>query len=322
MKIEDTVSRIFAAAIGLPQGSSLAPLLFKFYVHDIPQPNGNARAYGFADDLLVVAWGRPKVIQKKMQRYLQRLQAYYEHNGITVNVEKSRALTVTGTLNRMTRQTRAECKLITVAMNGIAIPAVSSLKYLGIVINEKCSFVENVSNAIKKISCTMGAMKKVLTNKNLLTAASKLAFYKAAIRPVMSYAFPMWSGVSSHQMERLRVAERKFIRWTRGDHGRRDGYRYLNSSVLYKEANVVRINAWMTALYLKQFNKFQISEKPWVAELFSERNQARSERNEKYPAPEYLFHLNTREPLFNQVGCLLHFNKRVRDGGEVYVTAQ
>ena len=70
VKIEDAVSRVFAAVIGLPQGSALAPILFKFFVQEIPQPRGNTRAYGFADDLLVIARGRPKTIQKNMQRYL------------------------------------------------------------------------------------------------------------------------------------------------------------------------------------------------------------------------------------------------------------
>ena len=41
-KIGENVSRVFRAVIGLPQGSTLAPTCFKFFIHDITQPEDGA----------------------------------------------------------------------------------------------------------------------------------------------------------------------------------------------------------------------------------------------------------------------------------------
>ena len=118
------------------------------------------------------------------------------------------------------------------------------------------------------------------------------------------------------------MAERKYIRWTRQDNGRTDDRRYINSSKLYADANVERIYVWLVKLYQKTFVKFQLSNNEWMAELFNDESRERALRGVKYPAPDMLFHVNAVEPLFNPAGKLLFYNRRIRDGGCVYVTAQ
>ena len=314
VKIYGFVSRIFRAVIGLPQGSALAPALFTFYIHDVPKPEFNMKAYGFADDMLVIAWGEQLQSQRRIQAFLFKLQQFYARNGLSVNVEKSQAVTITGTSNRLTRRSREKCKEIQLTMNGIPIPKTKSLKYLGIQFNEKFSFVENTKEAVGKMCNTMGAMKRVLYRQELLTSDSKLAFFKAAIRQVLAYGFPVWSCVSSHQMETARRAEGKFIRWTRADRGRRDD-KYLNSSLLYADAKLRRIDAWMVELYLKSFAKFEESENGWVRDMCTPDSKARAMAEEKYHGPERLFHVNTVQPLFNENGKIFHYYQRIRDGG-------
>lgn len=95
----------------------------------------------------------------------------------------------------------------------------------------------------------------------MLTAASKTAFYKAAMRLVVSYGFTIWSGVSS-------IPERKYLRWSRSGNGRMSGtFRYLNSTKLYADADIKRIDVWMTELYLKTFQRFKSSKNIWIQEL-------------------------------------------------------
>ena len=101
----------------------------------------------------------------------------------------------------------------------------------------------------------------------------------------------------------MKVAERKFLRWCRTDRGRVAGsFKYLNSKILYDDANVRRIDAWLISLYLKTFEKFATSDNELVRRMFSPESMARSERLEKYPAPERLHHENQRTPLLDQLG--------------------
>ena len=321
VKLDDSISNEFNAPIGLPQGSSLAPALFKFFIFDLPQPRNGMRTYGFADDVLAVASGKPLRAQRHMQHYLQRLQEFYKKNELIVNVAKSQSITITGTLNRLTRRMRSQCKQVSLKMNGNEIPSTTTIKYLGITTNDKYSFVQNTTKAVEKICRTMGSMKHLLARQGLLSQESKLAFYKAAIRPALAYGFPVWSSISSHQMERIRAAERRFLRWTRSDWGR-NGHKYVNSSRLYSEAGVERIDVWMFRLYTNSFDRFRNSNNEWMQELFSANSARRALRNDKYQGPETLFHMNEATPLINAEGKFLHFNRRIRDGHHIYVTAQ
>ena len=323
VKIDQHISRVFEAVIGLPQGSSLAPALFKFFMFDLPQPGANMRISGFADDLLVAAWDKPARAKIRMERYLERLNVFYNQNAISVNVNKSKSLLITGTLNRLTKYTRIECQELKVKMNGEWLQKTDSLRYLGIQLNEKWSLIEHVSNSMGRVSSVMGAMKGLLSKRGMLSDETKLAFYKSAIRPVISYGFPIWNNISSHQMEKLRIAERKYLRWTRADKGGAPGsYKLINSSRVYEDAKIKRLDVWMYELYKKSFDRFASSSNHWMEELFSEESKRRALANEKYRPPEWLYFENQRVPLIDQHGKFLVYNKRIRDGGSIYVEAQ
>ena len=79
----------------------------------------------------------------------------------------------------------------------------------------------------------------------------------------------------------------------------------------------------MTKTYISAMSKMQESANPRVVELFSAENRVETMRpNAKYKTPEYLFHLNAEDPLFDEHGHLTFYNRRLRDGAPVYVLAQ
>lgn len=82
------------------------------------------------------------------------------------------------------------------------------------------------------------------------------------------------------------------------------------------------MDAWLIELYIKQMSKFETSTNPLVAAMFTTENIGRCRRTEKYQPPEALFHLNSSNPLIDDLGRTLHFNHRIRDGGMNYVTEQ
>ena len=44
------------------------------------------RGFGFADDLFVLAWGRPRTAKRRLETFLEDLQTFYDRNGISINV--------------------------------------------------------------------------------------------------------------------------------------------------------------------------------------------------------------------------------------------
>ena len=120
---------------------------------------------------------------------------------------------------------------------------------------------------------------------------TKMAFYKAAVRPILSYGFPIWVGIS-HQMELLRKAKRRFIRWTRSDAGKVPGrYKYIYSKWLYCDAGIGRLDAWLIGIYFTQLEKFGLHRIAWLAVCCQQKALQNAPRGKSmYLQPEGLFH--------------------------------
>ena len=259
-------------------------------------------------------------MNEAMNRYLNTVADYYKLNGLKCNTAKSNALLITGTLNRLTHESRRQSKQIDVIMDGDRVPIVSSLRYLGIAVNSKYNFVEHIGNTIRKMSSIAGMMDGLLSRKNCLSEKVKLAFYKAAVRSFSSYGFELWSGCSSHQMELLRRAERRFLRWSRHDRGRRPGsYMFVNSSTVYRDAGTQRIDAWMIGHYLENSRKMRGVENLLIHEMFDGHDH---DGESRYKSPVFLAFENEVSPLVNQLGKVSYYNRRISDGAVLYPISQ
>lgn len=289
---------------------------------DLPASNNPAvSVVQFADDVAVVATGRPAVANRLINNYLEEIAVFYAENGLCCNNTKSHALLVTGTLNRLDHAARREAKSIVVVMNGNRIPNVQSARYLGVSINSKWSFVEHVSAIKRKMAAIIGVMGGLLQRKHHVISAVKTTFYKTAIRSGASYGFAMWNGVSFHQMEIVRQQKGAFCA---GADQIMDGIRdrtdsLIQASYIYRDAKTTRIDAWMTRSYLNAFTKMSCSDNPTIRELF---DGYVHQSQVKYKQPQYWFFENERAPLFNNVGHIDCFNRRIRDGAIIYTTTQ
>ena len=317
VKIGNVISKIRTARTGLPQGSVAAPGLFKFFSHDLPQPDRNRglSSISFADDHIVLAEGPPLEAAETLSSFLDDIHNFYESNGNRINKEKSNTIVFTGVLNRLTRPARNEIKEVVVRMDGELLPRVDSIKYLGVTLNTKLSHVQHIQLAISKAAGITGMMKGVLAKRGLLSERVKTTFYKTAIRPILTYGFGIWSTASSHQLESMRMFERRIIRWTRSDSGRNQHTRrFINSSILYRDSKIERLDRWTTKAYLKSMAKMEESFNQLITSLFTQDAIDRVLRpGSRYKPPEYLYHFNTESPLFDEEDRLTFFNQRLSE---------
>ena len=83
VRMDGVTSSIHVAVVGLPQGAALAPALFKAFVADIPASNNPAVSIvQFADDVAVIATGRPAMANLLMNEYLEKVAKFYFDNGL------------------------------------------------------------------------------------------------------------------------------------------------------------------------------------------------------------------------------------------------
>ena len=84
-------SSYLSISCGVPQGSILCPLLFLIYVNDIANACNNSTPYLFADDTNMIGFGRKGTVNF-MQSDLSRVSDWMSHNKLSLNVEKSSAI--------------------------------------------------------------------------------------------------------------------------------------------------------------------------------------------------------------------------------------
>ena len=93
VKLNNSITDIFSCTDGLRQGDSLSPILFSFYINDLPSKlsrvntNTDIDILLYADDLAILASSR-----EELQHKLNVLRVYCKDRNLNVNVNKSKVM--------------------------------------------------------------------------------------------------------------------------------------------------------------------------------------------------------------------------------------
>ena len=176
-----------------------------------------------------------------INKFLRKIDSYYSRWKVQSNPSKSSFVVVYGWKHRMAYADMVALKNIAIRLGIQRISENDSLKYLGVEIDKNFTFTRHIDTITKKTNATIAVLRNIL-RKGLLTKDVKRTIYKTAIRAIMTYGYIIWAGLSSHQMERLRLIERKFLRLVIERHRRLDSGRHYSNKSLYEEAEVEPID--------------------------------------------------------------------------------
>lgn len=216
VKLDGRYSTIRKINNGMPQSSVNSPLLFNIYIHDIPI-DANVRLIQFADDTSIyLVHNNPLRAQNTIKWYLMNLGSYFRKWKLILNENKSEFINIMGTLKDTKPTLRRNCKIIKLSINGKRIKRVNQLRFLGIHMQGNNKFTNHVRIKLEKAIRAKFALSRILSSK-FINSKTKTIVYKQYIRPIITYAAPIWCrqpNISSHQMELIRIFERKCLRKT------------------------------------------------------------------------------------------------------------
>lgn len=93
VKIEDVKSKPIAIKYGLPQGSTISPILFNLYMNDINSLNLNSKIYQYADDTaLILPHTDMAAALSNLQDDISKLVKWFDQNHIVINAAKTKLM--------------------------------------------------------------------------------------------------------------------------------------------------------------------------------------------------------------------------------------
>lgn len=221
---------------GLPQGSVLSPLLFNIYTIDFHALNINTRILQYADDFcLYCAKNTFQTCLDYLSSTMDSCQKYMFENGFDITPSKSAV--VIYTRHRLKYQD-------SLILGEFQIPWRISYKYLGIVLDQKLTWDEHISNILSKGEKSLNILKATTRRHWGTDPSIALIFYRAYTRSIIDVGCIFYGSATKTRLQKLDRLQFKALRLITG------AFRSTPTKALLAECNEFPLS--MRRSYLAQ----------------------------------------------------------------------
>jgi len=195
---------------GVPQGSTLGPLLFSIYVNNLPSIFNNCCAQLYADDtVLYTSKHDLPQIQACLQYDFKILQDWLLYNKLLLNKTKT-YLMIFGTRQKLKSETNA---CIITCSDGTPLPQVDKFKYLGVWLDSKLSFKIHIGHILRKVNYGINALYR---SRNCFTYSVRKKLASQLILPIFDYCDVVYHNSVKSDLSRLKTAYNRLCRFVLG----------------------------------------------------------------------------------------------------------
>lgn len=203
VQAEDVKSSKRRISAGVPQGSILGPVLFIFFINNLPKRKDTELAL-YADDtgVLSASWKKALAV-KRVKEHFQEISDFFYKWKIKINVNKTELIVFA--------HKRKE-KVESIMIDEELIEPKSVVKYLGMHLDAKLSFTEHIKKIRARAIAAKTNLHNLLNRRSSLSIKNKMTIFQLLIRPVLLYAAPVWSNTCKSNLKKLESVQSKILR--------------------------------------------------------------------------------------------------------------
>lgn len=263
LKYKDSISGTSEITCGVPQGSILGPILFLLYINDLPNVCDEAKFLLFADDTAVL-YSAPTIgeLQLQISRSLPKITLWLHANRLSLSIPK--------TFYQLYSPGNVETVNLSIPVKGVNIKRATTVKYLGVLVDENLKFKSHINKVSGLISRNLGVISraKYLLNKKLM-----LLLYNALILPYINYCLIVWGSNYEANLKPVITVQKRAIRLISG------AGRISHTSPLFRELRLLKLADLLNYQLLLILHDYLFGRLPDVISInFKLQQQARLSR--------------------------------------------
>ncbi|GBN36961.1 RNA-directed DNA polymerase from mobile element jockey [Araneus ventricosus] len=177
---------------GVVQGSRLGPQCFSIFVNDITR-NQETHICMYDDDTAIMSTGISQhSISGNLNTYLAEVGKWLIKWKIMVNVDKSQAVYFTRKRNPPPSTLYRK-----------PIQWSNETVYLGVTIDKTLTYNSHITKVRNKFNAAKLKLHPLLGKHSKLSLDNKLLTYKSLLRPIITYANPVWGAAAETYLKKL-----------------------------------------------------------------------------------------------------------------------
>ncbi|GBM80715.1 RNA-directed DNA polymerase from mobile element jockey [Araneus ventricosus] len=202
VRVNKELSNLGDIKAGVAQGSKCGPVLFALFINDIPK-QFNTMLSIFADDTAILARNKNhNYIRIALNKHLKTLEDWFQKWKIQINASKTEAILFS----------KSRSNPPPILINNISIPWSQECKYLGVYLDKRMTWKPHFYYIKKKFRDLTRKFFPLIARNSKMTRENKILIYTAYLRPVITYACPVWGYAAKCNIKILEVQQNRLIR--------------------------------------------------------------------------------------------------------------
>ena len=189
------------------QGGRASPLLYRIGANDLLTGLNavkNTRPTAYADDTAIVTSGNSEEeLKTNVKAAMRAVSEWAGRAEIKLNTSKTEIISI------------GRCRVSSLQIEDCEVRTSRSLKYLGVIIDDKLSWKEHVKNLTNKTDKLLLRVIPMCWTRGVLNLRDKLKLYRQVFLPMLTYGHEVWFKAIEEKktlMESIGKCQRRILR--------------------------------------------------------------------------------------------------------------